>query len=127
MFIGYCTVKLTIKCYHINVTESFRREEGVHVQKYWKFLGGWGVTKDSLGMEIPEGWGGGKLMKTKMSSGGGGYGYFLEPHIVKGDMRYSIHKLKDKKVGVLTISEIRVLTFQALDPKCQRETYKLLL
>ena len=41
--------------------------------KFWKFLG----DRRSPGTENPGGWG----VQIKMSSVGGGYGYFLEPHI----------------------------------------------
>ena len=47
------------------------------MEKSWKFQGVGGSTMKPLGKENPGGWGV-KLGKTLC---GGGYGYFLEPHI----------------------------------------------
>ena len=53
----------------------------------WKFRGGGGVSKTQkfkamyeAKMEFPEGWGGGGV--TGKIPSVGGYGYFLEPHIL---------------------------------------------
>ena len=42
--------------------------------------GGGGVIHDPSGTEIPRGWRG--LIGRTIRGGGGGYGYFLEPHII---------------------------------------------
>ena len=59
---------------------EFSRGYGDHVAKSRNFRGGGGCPARPSGTEICGGWG----VKLKKSSvGGGGYGYFLEPHIVK--------------------------------------------
>ena len=55
--------------------------------KFWKFLGGGGVIKDFLEWKILGGGG----LQIKMSSVGGGYGYFLEPHNRKPKHFCSLH------------------------------------
>ena len=53
-------------------------KQSLHL-KILEIPGGRGVIKDLPGMENLGGWG----VQTKESSlGGGGYGYFLEPHII---------------------------------------------
>ena len=59
---------------------EFSRGYGDHVAKSRNFRGGGGCPARPSGTEIRGGWG----VKLKKSSvGGGGYGYFLEPHICK--------------------------------------------
>ena len=61
------------------VDMEFPRGRGDQMEKSWKFQGVvGGSTMKPLGMENPGGWGV-KLEKT-LHGGGGGYGYFLEPH-----------------------------------------------
>jgi len=45
--------------------------------------GGWGVHHRPSGMEIPGGWGGGLKLNDHPW---GGYGYFLETHIWRGNV-----------------------------------------
>ena len=59
------------------VDMEFPRGRGDQMEKSWKFQGVGGSTMKPLGTENPGGWGF-KLEKTLR--GGGGYGYFLEPH-----------------------------------------------
>ena len=68
-----------------------------HVRVTWKFLGGGGVIKDPLGMEIPKGWG----MQTK-NLPWEGYGYFLEPHNMSYDQNedQEQHSLAIKTTGI---------------------------
>ena len=56
---------------------EFSRGYGDHVAKSRNFRGGGGCPARPSGTEIHGGWG----VKLKKSSVGG-YGYFLEPHIV---------------------------------------------
>ena len=60
------------------VDMEFPRGREDQMEKSWKFQGVGGSTMKPLGKENPGGWGV-KLGKTL--HGGGGYGYFLEPHI----------------------------------------------
>ena len=87
----HCTV--IIKFYHIFVTELVFTFFVFKYQNYFEFPkdgtlspcleileipGGRGGHQRPPGMENPGGWG---VQIKKSSVGGGGYGYFLEPHI----------------------------------------------
>ena len=60
------------------VDMEFPRGRGDQIEKSWKFQGVGGSTMKPLGMENPGGWG--SNLKKPSMGGGGGYGYFLEPH-----------------------------------------------
>ena len=51
------------------------------MEKSRKFQGGGGSNANPSGMENPVGWG--VKLEKNPPWGGGGYGYFLEPHIVR--------------------------------------------
>jgi len=55
---------------------EFPRGRGDQVKKSWKFQGVGGSPVKPSGTENPGGWG----LKLEKTLGGGGYGYFLEPH-----------------------------------------------
>ena len=58
---------------------EFPGGRGDQVEKSWKFQGVGGNNVKPSGTENPGGWG----LKLEKTLSGGGYGYFLEPHIVE--------------------------------------------
>ena len=68
------------------VDMEFPRGRGDQMEKSWKFQGVGGSTMKPLGKENPRGWG----VKLEKTLRGGGYGYFLEPHISGERYHYDI-------------------------------------
>ena len=61
------------------VDMEFPRVGGDQMEKSWKFQGVGEVLRNPLERKILGG--GGSNLKKPSVGGGGGYGYFLEPHI----------------------------------------------